>query len=208
MKIGGEKQATHRIRLLTREEAALWRQVTADVRPRVKNVVVELAEAPPAMTARKPAHVHVKKEQTAKTSLPAAQPQKNRATAPGQAPISPLDRRLKRKLASGRAEVDDAIDLHGMTQAQAHRSLSEFLWRAAGSGAKLVLVITGKGDPARSGDVQDRERGVLRRCAPLWLRSAELRSIVLSVDEAARPHGGSGALYVRLRNRFSGRRNA
>jgi DNA-nicking Smr family endonuclease len=50
-----------------------------------------------------------------------------------------------------------------------------------------------------SGDFDGGERGVLRRHAPQWLRDSSLRSIVLSVEEAGRPHGGSGALYVRLR---------
>ena len=39
---------------------------------------------------------------------------------------------------------------------------------------------------------------MLRRRSPHWLRSPDLRAIVLSVEEAARPHGGAGALYVRL----------
>jgi DNA-nicking Smr family endonuclease len=118
---------------------------------------------------------------------------------PALTPLAPLDRRLKRRLSSGRAEVDDVIDLHGMTQAQAHQALNAFLWRAAGAGAKIVLVVTGKGKMQDSGDFDGGERGVLRRHAPQWLRDSSLRSIVLSVEEAGRPHGGSGALYVRLR---------
>jgi len=33
------------------------------------------------------------------------------------------------------------------------------------------------------------------------LRESDMRSIVLGFEEAARAHGGSGALYVRLRKR-------
>jgi DNA-nicking Smr family endonuclease len=109
---------------------------------------------------------------------------------------------MKRKLSSGRTNVDCAIDLHGLTQAQAHRALVDFLWRASESGATIVLVITGKGNLQNVVDHRAGERGVLRRAAPHWLRSAALRSIVLSIDEAARPHGGEGALYVRLRRRL------
>jgi DNA-nicking Smr family endonuclease len=111
---------------------------------------------------------------------------------------------MKRRLSSGKAQVDDVIDLHGLTQAQAHRALNNFLWRSAENGAKLVLVITGKGAPAGEADRHDSERGVLRRNAPHWIRTPELRAIVLSIEEAARPHGGSGALYVRLRRRVPG----
>lgn len=91
------------------------------------------------------------------------------------------------------------IDLHGMTQAQAHQALNAFLWRAAAAGARIVLVITGKGGWRGAGDAHSGEAGVLRRQTPLWLRAPSLRTIVLSVEEAGRPHGGSGALYVRLR---------
>ncbi len=113
-------------------------------------------------------------------------------------PLAPLEKRLKRRLGVGKAQVDDVLDLHGMTQAQAHRALNNFLWRAAEDGARLVLVITGKGAPRRRGGGAP-ERGVLRRNVPHWLRAPELRAVVLSVEEAARPHGGAGALYVRLR---------
>ncbi|MEQ4597219.1 MAG: Smr/MutS family protein, partial [Methylobacteriaceae bacterium] len=44
-------------------------------------------------------------------------------------------------------------------------------------------------------------RGVLRRSVPHWLRGPELRGLVLGFEEAARHHGGGGALYVRLRRR-------
>ena len=50
---------------------------------------------------------------------------------------------------------------------------------------------------------QGRARpGVLRRLAPHWLRANDMRSVVLGFEEAARAHGGSGALYVRLRRRL------
>jgi len=42
---------------------------------------------------------------------------------------------------------------------------------------------------------------VLRRQVPLWLRSAELREIVIGFDWAHAAHGGEGALYVRIRRR-------
>ena len=34
---------------------------------------------------------------------------------------------------------------------------------------------------------------------PHWLRLPELRTLVLVFEEAEQRHGGSGALYVRLR---------
>ena len=199
MKSGGDMKRTPRVRLLTREELALWRHVTADVTPRVKRSVGEEMEPPVAAESNplqpKPADFAQNGAQSPQTKINAPRPVLN--------PIVPLDRRLKRKLFSGKAHVDDKIDLHGMTQARAHQALNDFLWRAANAGANLVLVVTGKGNASNFGEHHAEDRGVLRRQAPHWLRSSTLRAIVLSVEEAGRPHGGSGALYVRLRRRVS-----
>jgi DNA-nicking Smr family endonuclease len=72
--------------------------------------------------------------------------------------------------------------------------LRRFLRSAQADGARIVLVITGKG--AR--DPYD-ERGVLRRQVPLWLESADLRSLIVGFETASAGHGGEGALYVRIR---------
>jgi len=95
--------------------------------------------------------------------------------------------------------VEARIDLHGMYQAEAHGALIGFLMRARAAGHAHVLVVTGKGGP--SFDDAFSERGVLRRSVPHWLRSPDLRGIVIGFEEAARHHGGAGALYVRLRRR-------
>ena len=65
-----------------------------------------------------------------------------------------------------------------------------------------MLVVTGKGRARAAGPLfPEREPGVLRRAVPNWLRSDTLRPIVLGFEEAGLPHGGLGALYVRLRKR-------
>jgi DNA-nicking Smr family endonuclease len=104
-------------------------------------------------------------------------------------------------LAQGRSAIDQSIDLHGMNQAQAHQALRGFLSFAQARGDRLVLVVTGKGAPkARALEFSpSQEPGVLRRMVPYWLHAADLRAIVLGFEEAGRPHGGAGALYVRLR---------
>jgi DNA-nicking Smr family endonuclease len=111
-------------------------------------------------------------------------------------PLAPLERRLREKLARGRAMPEAAIDLHGMRKQEAFSALRKFLARAQIEGARLVLVVTGKGERAASGEATP---GILRKSVPNWLRGAEYRSIVLGFEEASRPHGGAGALYVRLR---------
>lgn len=182
-----EIRKSARQRRLSRDELALWRHVIADVTPRKGRVAPEAppeSETPPAPAAPAPRLVKLP------PYVPAA------SAPPKHPPLAPLEKKLKRKLSSGRLGVDDALDLHGMTQAEAHRALNGFLWRAAENGFRLVLIVTGKGAADHAG-----ERGVLRRMTPHWLRDKNLRPIILSIEEAGRFHGGSGALYVRLRRR-------
>ncbi len=119
------------------------------------------------------------------------------ATKAGPAPAPPgLERRERVGLSRGTLPIEARIDLHGLRQADAHAALIGFVLRARQAGHARVLVVTGKGS-----DEPFSERGVLRRAVPHWLRGGELRALVLGFEEAARHHGGAGALYVRLRRR-------
>jgi len=109
-------------------------------------------------------------------------------------PLVPLGRRERAQLSKGKKEIEARLDLHGMTQARAHRALSGFLHRAHGDGLTFVLVITGKGKIGAGS-----ERGVLRRQVPEWLSQPEFRTLVVGFEEAHVGHGGAGALYVRIR---------
>lgn len=116
-----------------------------------------------------------------------------RAAEPGA-----IDRRLRQRLARGREPIDARIDLHGLTQNEAHGALLSFLRNAQSRDARLVLIVTGKGrstDP--SGGLG--ARGVLRRQVPLWLGLPEFRALIVEFGEAHVAHGGQGALYARLR---------
>src|SRR6476661_1151109 len=96
-------------------------------------------------------------------------------------PLAPLTRRHKKRIARGNHAIDGRLDLHGMTQAEAHDALFRFLRAKQARGAKVVLVITGKG--ARGGD--SGGRGVLNRTVPMWLRLPEFRSLILGFESAA-----------------------
>lgn len=178
-------------RRLTADEHALWKTVTRSIRPlragqRADDDEAVAAPVAPAKPISKPA--------LAKAAKPAARPAKS---APP--PLAPLARRLKQRLARGSEPIDTRIDLHGLTQEQAHNALRRFLRNAQADGAKLVLVITGKG--ALGGGLAGSERGVLKRLVPQWLQSPELRPCVVGFEAAHVTHGGEGALYVRLRRR-------
>jgi DNA-nicking Smr family endonuclease len=175
-------------RSLSDEERALWDTVTRAVAPLRKRKAKKHEESA-AVAAVAAAPLLAKPARAAKVA-PAAAP---RTQAP---PLAPLGRRMRSKLARGSEPIDDRIDLHGMTQADAHAALAHFLRRAQARGARVVLVITGKG--ARGGDAFS-ERGILKRQVPHWLESAALRPMVIGFEGAGLGHGGAGALYVRLR---------
>jgi DNA-nicking Smr family endonuclease len=170
-------------RRLTAEEEHLWSAVARTIEPLRSSRTSALRHRTDA--AHPVEHKAV--------GAPTAAPRRHHAAAPA-APMT-MARRERQDLARGRAAVDARIDLHGMTQAEAHGALLRFLHRAQASGAKFVLVITGKG--ARPGVHEGR--GILRRQVPLWLGLPEFRACVLGFDVAAVGHGGDGALYVRLR---------
>ncbi|HEY1781606.1 MAG TPA: Smr/MutS family protein [Roseiarcus sp.] len=175
-----------RLRRLSDEEIALWTEVARTVARRRGATLPQPLN--PSRAARPPAPPSTAAE------APAARPAK-----PSTLPLAPIERRLKRELSRGRAAIDGALDLHGLTQAEAHQALRGFLRHSQARGARLVIVVTGKGGAPEDFGRWPNERGVLRRLTPHWLGEPDLRSIVLGFEEAGRAHGGSGALYVRLR---------
>ncbi|MDF1610491.1 Smr/MutS family protein [Hoeflea sp. YIM 152468] len=106
--------------------------------------------------------------------------------------LQSIEKPVTRKLSKGRLPIDGRIDLHGMTLSEAHNLLFGFLARAHERGLRHVLVITGKG-ASRGSD------GALKRQVPIWLTKPEFRFLISGHENAARGHGGEGALYIRLR---------
>jgi DNA-nicking Smr family endonuclease len=172
-----------RRRQLSEEEEALWNGFVRSITPlrrSQKTPSREKADLPPTAKKLQP-------------RLPASPP-------PPLVPLAPLERRLKQRVARGRAPIDARIDLHGFTQSEAYAALLRFLERAQADGRRIVLVVTGKGGGGRPHD-RASERGVLRRQVPHWLELPEFRALVVGFDNAHVGHGGDGALYLRLRRR-------
>jgi DNA-nicking Smr family endonuclease len=180
-----------RKRALSEEERALWESVAGQIKPLRKKQRVpkgQSADAPP-----EPAATHPKPLPKAPPSIAAPKAGKPEMSKPAVPPLAPLGRRERSRLSRGRNEIEARLDLHGMTQVRAHRSLLRFLQRAHDEGLTFVLVITGKGT------VGESERGVLRRQVPQWLSLPEFRAFVVGFEQAHIGHGGEGALYVRIR---------
>jgi DNA-nicking Smr family endonuclease len=177
----------NRRRVLSYEERVLWTTVTKSIAPLrepMPAVAEEARDVEPSAPASAPGRVT--------KPAPFVPPAPARPAPP---PLSPLGRRMRQRVARGKEDIDARLDLHGLTQAEAHGALLRFLRTAQARDGRLVLVITGKGG---RGDLHG-ERGVLKRQVPHWLSLPEFRDLVVGFEDAHLSHGGEGALYVRVR---------
>ncbi len=168
---------------LTDEELALWVHVASQVRPLPGR---KLPVVPKSLTTRDAATIATPTAPVLPLPL---------SSATRILPMAPIERRLRQRVTRGQAPIDGVLDLHGMRQDEAHRALLQFVQRKHHEGAALVMIITGKG----SSSFGDSERGVLKRLVPHWLSDPGLRRCIIGFEDAAHRHGGTGALYVRIR---------
>lgn len=184
-----------RRRVLSYDERVLWTTITQSIAPlrgtssAVADEETEAAAEPVSPPRPPPRPARVAKAASAQPSPP---------SKPAPPPLTPLTRRMKQRVARGKQAIDARIDLHGLTQHEAHAALLRFLRAANARDARLVLVITGKG-AKNLGRQGEGERGVLKRQVPHWLGLPEFRALVVGFEDAHIAHGGEGALYVRVR---------
>jgi DNA-nicking Smr family endonuclease len=177
-----------RRRVLSSEERVLWAAVSKTIAPLREFPAVNEDDGAITPASARPA-APVAKSAGIAPALPEKKP----------SPLAPLGRRMKQRVARGKETIDGRLDLHGLTQSEAHAALLRFLRTASARDARLVLVITGKG--ARAGE---GERGVLKRKVPQWLGLPEFRMLVIGFEGAHVAHGGEGALYIRIRRTRGG----
>lgn len=103
-----------------------------------------------------------------------------------------VGRRTMRRLSRGSFAVQGEIDLHGMTLAEAKPRLTEFIEESVRNGRRCVRVVHGKG--LGSG----RQGAVLKPNVDRWLRRWDS---VLAFVSSRQVHGGTGAIYVLLKDR-------
>jgi DNA-nicking Smr family endonuclease len=175
---------------LSPEDKLHWAHAMRDAKParRRRAPAAPTVEKPPLEKAKP-----VKARRPARTQPPPPAA-KNKSPAPPLAAggVVDVDRRTAERLKRGQMAVEATLDLHGHTQAEAHRELNGFLARAHASGRRCVLIITGKGASKSGG-------GVLRAEVPKWLNESPNRARIVAFAGAQPQHGGGGALYVLLR---------
>ena len=90
-------------------------------------------------------------------------------------------------------EPEMLLDLHGHTLYSAKLLLNKFISSCYEKNIRNVLIITGKGR---------NNKGVLRDEVPQWLSDKFLNKFLVIFDVAPSHFGGTGALLVRIKNRF------
>ncbi len=172
-----------RSRQPTAEELALWRHITRDTTP-IGRAGPTTPPAPPEIQPAPPGPPPA----TTRPVVPVAPP-----PPPPRLPHvnHGIDRRTLQRLGRGLVPIDARLDLHGMTQDEAHRHLGFFLAHHQRRGSRCILVITGIG--------QRSTGGILRTMTPRWLAEPSNAQRVIAHAPAQRHHGGAGALYVLLR---------
>lgn len=181
----------------TKEERELWDKVAATAKP-IKKPIEVLIETPKKLP--KPANPVKTAKPIKPFRLGAAAKPKTALPKPAIQPPT-MDAKAFGRMKQGKLRPEARIDLHGMTLSQAQPALIDFISRTHRNGARLVLVITGKGKSGEDfGPIPER-RGILRQQVPVWFRQAPLGPMILEVAQAHQRHGGGGAFYVYLRRK-------
>jgi DNA-nicking Smr family endonuclease len=87
------------------------------------------------------------------------------------------------------------LDLQGHNLATAYDLLDRRLEQAIDSGARLMLLVTGK----PPGPERTAKRGAIRAAVGDWLHASRHSGRIAAVRNAHPRHGGTGALYIVLR---------
>ena len=102
-----------------------------------------------------------------------------------------LSKKNIRDFSKGNVFIENKLDLHGFNLVEAKNLLENFINQSVENGKRLILVITGKG---KEGE------GIIKNNIVSWLNAKDLRNKILAVNYASKKHGGSGAIYILLRN--------
>lgn len=164
-------------------------ELLSDALP-LKENFSELFEAPPETEvkqekapARKSDMVETKSKRTRPAPLP--------ALTIGD--LTQLDKQTADRLKRGKLPIDVSLDLHGLNKDAAHDQFIGTIENAAHAGARVVLVITGKGSRSQGG------RAILREALKDWLNQGNLRPLILACSPAQVKDGGDGAFYCLLK---------
>ncbi len=174
------------------DDALIFRAAVRDVKPLAQTEKPEGLEQPRARAparARAAATAPAPRELAESMPLIAASPA-DAADAQDSFRRPGVRTSVLRRLRRGLYPIEDELDLHGLSQAEARDRLAEFIAFHRRAGHRCLRIIHGKG--YRSG-----ARGpILKIAVNSWLRRL---GDVMAFTSARGIDGGTGAVYVLLR---------
>lgn len=174
------------------EEQQFFRDEVADVRPLKTEKRIETVKNKPSPKPRYNLDYSGQEESTDITSL--SDPVDLREAAvddvlffarPG------IQQKVQKKLRRGEFPIEDELDLHGYTIAEAKIAIQDFLYECKRQHVRYIRIIHGKG--YRS----EQKIPVLKTHVAYWLPQL---SDVLAFSSAQARDGGTGAIYVILKS--------
>ena len=102
-------------------------------------------------------------------------------------------------------EIIKTIDLHGFSLENANKFIEKFIKHCFNEDVNKIIVITGKGLRSKSNKNPyiSKDLSILKNSVPEFIKSnVDLMKIIKQVKDAEIKHGGKGAFYIFLKNKF------
>ena len=117
-------------------------------------------------------------------------------------PLPNKDNNLKKN----KIKKTKSIDLHGYSLDEANEAISNFIKQSYIEGFNKLIIVTGKGlhsenekDPYVSKDL-----GILKYSVPEFIKNnTELMKKIYDIKDASIADGGSGAIYIFLKKKYT-----
>lgn len=103
-----------------------------------------------------------------------------------------IDKNSDKKLSSGKYKIDYKLDLHGETLDSAYNKVKLLFEKAELNNYRCLLIITGKG--------LHSQNKTIKSSITEWFMEPYFANRIIKYTDAHIKDGGSGALYVLLRN--------
>ena len=98
-------------------------------------------------------------------------------------------------------KIDKKVDLHGFSLEEARLRFVETIERCFIANKRCILFITGKGINKKNTPQEENKLyyGKIRREFTNWINNKDVRSKILTVEQAGMSSGGDGAFFIYLR---------
>ena len=177
---------------ISEEESLSFRDEVADVRPLVADKRVETVKEKPSPKPRRKQDYSDTQDSTNINMM--SDPADLRDVAIDDILFfarTGFQQKVQKKLRRGEFPIEDELDLHGYTVAEAKTAIQDFLYECKRQHIRYIRIIHGKG--YRS----EQKIPVLKTHVAYWLPQ---HSDVLAFSSAQSKDGGTGALYVLLKS--------